>query len=239
MIRRALEPVDYPFFDYRRFTFSLAVAVAGQVWLSGSTAVRFDAGKRSMIVEGDLIAQAGVIHDKMRKTLAADSMGLVRVTRMTQYVTPVAVPHLASLHALTRTAFAGAAPIVSTVVVERLLRDAALIEIEGVASTGAPHPPCIVVSAHGDPADGDIVGQCRQAYSTLRGLLDQAGATLESVVKTTEFITADALAGYRETAHIRRELFAQPFPAATGVVVDRLSRLGSQILVEAIAVRGG
>ena len=42
MARRALEPDDYPFFDYRRFTFSLGIAAGASVWLSGSTAVRFD-----------------------------------------------------------------------------------------------------------------------------------------------------------------------------------------------------
>ena len=71
MPRLALEPSDYPFFDYRRFTFSLGIAAARQVWLSGSTAARFDAARKAMMVDGDLVDQAGIIYDKMRVTLAA------------------------------------------------------------------------------------------------------------------------------------------------------------------------
>ena len=63
-IRRPLEPDDYPFFDYRRFSFSLGIAAAGRIWLSGSTAVRFEP-PAGMVVKGDLVAQASVIHDKM------------------------------------------------------------------------------------------------------------------------------------------------------------------------------
>ena len=237
MVRRALEPNDYPFFDYRRFTFSLGVAAEGQVWLSGSTAVRFDPGRKAMVVEGDLVAQAGVIYDKMAKTLAADGLELRHVNRMTQYVTPAAVSGLAELEAYRKSVFGAAAPVVSTIFVKSLLRDAALIEIEATASDQASRPATVVVSAEGDAAEGDITGQCREAYARLERLLESAGAGLESVVKTTEYIVPAALANYRGTADVRREIFATPYPSATGVICEKLARPGSQILVEAIAVR--
>ena len=74
MPRLALEPADYPFFDYRRFTFSLGIVAGENIWLSGSTAVRFDAARKSMVVDGDLVEQARVIFDKMRLTLAAGGL---------------------------------------------------------------------------------------------------------------------------------------------------------------------
>jgi len=67
MPRLALEPADYPFFDYRRFTFSLGIAAGGSIWLSGSTAVRFDAARKAMVVDGDLVAQARVILDTIAR----------------------------------------------------------------------------------------------------------------------------------------------------------------------------
>jgi enamine deaminase RidA (YjgF/YER057c/UK114 family) len=56
-------------------------------------------------------------------------------------------------------------------------------------------------------------------------------------VKTTEFVTPEGLGDYRKTAEVRREVFAPPFPAATGVVCEGLPAPGAQIAVEAVAVR--
>jgi len=237
MVRRALEPTDYPFFDYRRFSFSLGVAAQGQVWLSGSTAVRFDAAAKAMVVEGDLIAQARVIYDKMARTLVADGLGLTNVTRMVQYVTAAALPDLTKLDAFRKETFGSAAPVVATIGVKSLLRDTALIEIEAVASKESVRPATITVSAEGDPAAGDVAGQCREAYARLERQLAAAGASLDTVVKTTEYIVPAALGNYRHTADVRREVFKPSYPAATGVVCERLAGQDSLILVEATAVR--
>ena len=99
MPRLALEPADYPFFDYRRFTFSLGIVAGENVWLSGSTAVRFDAARKTMVVDGDLVEQARVIFDKMRLTLAAGGLGLRDIVRIVQYVTPGALADLPRLSA--------------------------------------------------------------------------------------------------------------------------------------------
>jgi enamine deaminase RidA (YjgF/YER057c/UK114 family) len=322
-VRRALEPADYPFFDYRRFTFSLAIATELGIWLAGSTAVRYDAGTKRMTVSGGLVEQAAVIYDKMAVTLAAGGRGIGDITRLVQYVTPAAIgelPQLAELHA---TKFGGKSPLISTIIVRRLLREEALIEIEAIASvsdTAIPHHipsvqgasrrdawhladaklekanygrsdvlrtlelrseriannridpdntggaftailvPCLAdrsagvqiemaasheeqsgilyVAAAGDPKAGDIVGQTRQAYEQLDVQLRRAGLDFSHVVKTTEFITLDGLDAYRLTADIRRDIFTAPFPAATGVICQGLPQPGSQIVVEAIALRG-
>ncbi len=316
MPRLALEPADYPFFDYRRFTFSLGIAAGGSIWLSGSTAVRFDAARKAMVVDGDLVAQARVILDKMRITLAAGGLGLGDIVRVVQYVTPAALADLPKLSAILAEVFAGAAPVVTTIVVKRLLRSEALIEIEAhggrsrvehlptatgadvrtawaradelLAARGlerrhvvralelftpaAAEPagrsdddagpvirvvmPRVVdaeagvqielaasnggnvlfVTAAGDPAAGDIVGQCREIYARIGTLLAAAGAGLDTVVKTTEFVTPAGLDDYRKTADVRREVFAAPYPAATGVVCEGLMEPGADLAVEAIAV---
>jgi len=236
MARRALEPQDYPFFDYRRFTFSLGIAAAGQVWLSGSTASRFDPGQKKMVVTGGLVAQVQLIYDKMARALAADGLGLGDVTRMTQYVTPAALDDLPRLDALRRATFPGTSPIVATVLIKSLLRQDALIEIEGVASAGAAAPPVVHVTVLGDPAAGGIVEQCREAYAQIGRALIKAGTSLNAVVKTVELIAPEGLADYRHTGDVRKEVFAAPYPAATGVICERLPREGSLISVEAIAL---
>lgn len=317
-MRQALEPDDYPFFDYRRFTFSLGIAAGGSIWLSGSTAARFDPVQKAMVVTGDLLEQAELIHRKMAATLVAANRTLDDIVRVVRYVTPAAIPHLPRLDALQRRAF-GTKTLIGTVVVHSLLRAEALIEIEAVARDSASHgidylpsafgadraaawtaaktalgaradrvlrlaefltpaaaaaagdpamtaPSLLRVvsprlvddtagaqidmaladdtsavvyrTAEGDPSAGDIVGQCREVYDRLAKLLQQAGASLDTVVKTTEFIPPTALAGYRKTGDVRREVFSAPYPAATGVICERLSRPGAMIAVEAIAVTG-
>jgi len=316
-MRQALEPTDYPFFDYRRFTFSLGIAAAGSIWLSGSTAARFDPERKTMVVTGGLLEQAELIHRKMAATLVAANRTLSDVIRIVRYVTPAALPDLPKLDVLQRQTF-GPAILIGTVVVHSLLRPEALIEIEAVANDGDEHgveylppafgidsaaawasataqigarsdrilrvaefttpasatdtaapplatpsllkvvsprqvddstgvrldvalahgqaPSVIYRAAEGDPAAGDVVGQCREVYGRLGRLLEQAGASLDTVVKTTEFIPPAALADYRKTGDVRRDVFSSPYPAATGVLCERLSHPGAMIAVEAIAV---
>ncbi len=315
-IRRPLEPDDYPFFDYRRFSFSLGIAAAGRIWLSGSTAVRFEP-PAGMVVRGDLVTQASVIHDKMQATLSAVKRGLQDVVRLVRYVTPKAISDLAALDAYERETLSGNVSIL-TVPVSSLLRPEALIEIEVVAGNGgvdgleyltsivAPNrtaawdkaakelatrglgrthikkvselataaafdavrpagaiaglqicvprlaraesgvqlditvsprgSPVTYVSAEADPAKDGIVNQCRDLYGRLGAKLSEAGASLNSVVKTTEFIVPAGLRDYRGTADVRRDVFSLPYPAATGVICERLSHPGAMIAVEATAL---
>lgn len=329
MPRRALEPADFPFLDYRRFTFSLGIDAGDSVWLSGSTGAHFDPGRGRMIVEGGLVAQARLIFDKMRLTLAAAGLGLADVVRIAEYVAPGALADLPRLAALRREVCAGD-PATRTVVVKNLLRPEALIEIEAVArrspgrdvtylpavsgadpadvyaradallrgrgldwgavvrtaevlvpaalgreaaladartarlrgrpvaassvvmprlvdadslvevelTAAKPASPVVFVAAEGDPTAGDVVAQCREIYRRLEQRLIEAGAGLDTVVKTTEFVTAAGLGAYRHTADVRREVFGPPYPAATGVVCERLGDPGVLIAVEAIAVAG-
>ena len=83
-------------------------------------------------------------------------------------------------------------------------------------------------------APGDIVGQTRYIYEKLAKLLNAAGAGLEHVVETTEYITTTE--NYRGTAEVRRAVFRPPYPTATGVIVAGLLREGALIEISAVAV---
>ena len=82
---------------------------------------------------------------------------------------------------------------------------------------------------------GNIAAQCRYIYEKLETLLASAGASLDNIVATTEYITTTE--GYRETAAVRREVFrGPPYPTATGVIVAGLLREGALIEISAVAV---
>jgi enamine deaminase RidA (YjgF/YER057c/UK114 family) len=315
-IRRALEPADYPFFDYRRFSFALGIGAADRVWLSGSTAAKHEP-PAGMVVKGDLVAQAAVIYDKMRATLSAADRGLSDVVRVVRYVTPKAIPDLAALDAF-QAGLLDDKVSVCTLTIQSLLRAEALIEIEAVAFDGgqdgidylpsiiapdrasawaqvdkelsarkftrahvrkvtelatpaafdaaepadvlpglricvprlttaetgvqidltvAPRKSRVVyVSAEADPLKDGIVNQCRDLYARLDAKLQAVGASAASIVKTTEFIIPAGLRDYRGTADVRRKVFDAPYPAATGVICERLPKTGAMIAVEVTAL---
>ena len=83
-------------------------------------------------------------------------------------------------------------------------------------------------------APGNIVGQTRYIYEKFAALLAGAGAGLEDIVETTEYITTTE--NYRGTAEVRRAIFRPPYPTATGVIVAGLLREGALIEISAIAV---
>jgi enamine deaminase RidA (YjgF/YER057c/UK114 family) len=83
-------------------------------------------------------------------------------------------------------------------------------------------------------APGDIVGQTRYIYEKFAELLAAAGAGLQHIVETTEYITTTE--NYRGTADVRRAIFRPPYPTATGVIVAGLLRKGALIEIKAVAV---
>ncbi len=80
---------------------------------------------------------------------------------------------------------------------------------------------------------GDIAAQAREAYEKIGIILKTAGCTFDDVLKTTDYITT--LENYQATASVRREIFREPFPAATGVLVSGLVRKDALIEIEVIA----
>lgn len=80
----------------------------------------------------------------------------------------------------------------------------------------------------------DIEAQVRQAYANLQNVLGEAGASLSNVVKMTTFLTDLVhIDAYRR---VRDEIFAEPLPPNTLVVVKSLFSPEYLIEIEAIAV---
>ena len=162
------------------------------------------------------------------RLLASRGLGRQDVVRTIEFLTPAAAPH-ARQHD-------GNAGTVIRVLMPRLVDDDTNVQLE----LGASRDACddvVFATAMGDPAAGDVAGQCKEIYARLGHQLAASGAGLDMVVKTTEFVTPGGLGAYRKTAEVRREVFAPPFPAATGVVCEGLPAAGAQIAVEAVAVR--
>jgi enamine deaminase RidA (YjgF/YER057c/UK114 family) len=83
---------------------------------------------------------------------------------------------------------------------------------------------------------GDLQAQMRYIYETVKGVLEKLGGSFDDVIKTTDYITPQAVADYVKTADIRREYMKGNYSAATGVVVHSLLRPDWLIEIEFTAV---
>jgi enamine deaminase RidA (YjgF/YER057c/UK114 family) len=108
------------------------------------------------------------------------------------------------------------------------VRKGKIVSISGTVATDEHHR-----TLH----PGNLEAQVRSIYETVKGLLEQMGASMDDVIKTTDYITPQAVADYVKTAAIRREYFKEgSYPAATGVVVHGLLRPDWLIEIDFLAV---
>jgi 2-iminobutanoate/2-iminopropanoate deaminase len=82
--------------------------------------------------------------------------------------------------------------------------------------------------------EGDFEAQTRQVFENLRTVLQRSGASLESIVKLTVYLTD--MTKVREYGRLKAEYIEGPQPASTAIGVASLALPGMMIEVEAIAV---
>jgi enamine deaminase RidA (YjgF/YER057c/UK114 family) len=92
------------------------------------------------------------------------------------------------------------------------------------------------VSADGQPLHvDDFPAQVRLTFENLRTVLEQAGASLDDVVKLGVFLTD--MSRLPEYGAVKAEFFPGKQPASTAVGVTALAMPGLAVEVEAIAIR--
>lgn len=80
--------------------------------------------------------------------------------------------------------------------------------------------------------DADPVAQCRQCFRNIAAALEQAGCTLDDVVRVRYFLTDAAL--FEKVAPIFGDMFARARPAATAIVCQLIDpRMAIEIEVTA------
>ena len=81
---------------------------------------------------------------------------------------------------------------------------------------------------------GDFEAQVRQVYENLKNIVQEAGGTLQNIVKMTTFLTHFS---YIETYRsVRNQFFPEPCPPNTLLIIESLALPDYMIEVEAIAV---
>jgi len=81
---------------------------------------------------------------------------------------------------------------------------------------------------------GDFEVQVRQVYENLKNIVQEAGGTLQNIVKMTTFLTHFSyIDTYRS---VRNQFFPEPCPPNTLLIIESLALPDYMIEVEAIAV---
>ncbi|MGE4442073.1 MAG: RidA family protein [Desulfomicrobium sp.] len=83
----------------------------------------------------------------------------------------------------------------------------------------------------GKMPEGSIENRARQVFENLRAIVEEAGGTLNDVVKTTIFLTD--MQDFKAMNEVYATYFSAPFPARSAVQVAALP-LGADIEMEAV-----
>ncbi|MTK05065.1 Rid family hydrolase [Micromonospora sp. CP22] len=235
MTLHAIKPASFPWFPYEGFTFCLGLAEGDVAWTSGHTAAAHDAAVGKMVVKGSMEEQARTAYQKVLTILEGAGLRIADVTRITENVTLSGLPEYEAAAAVRRELFGEHTPTVRTVVVERLVRRTAFLEVElhavggggkqlRIASEareagtwrsfpvtegydGVVYLPTIVpIDENGDVIHpGDFVGQYAYCLDRAGQLLEQAGLSLDNAVTTYDYSTPETREVYRKTHRIRKE----------------------------------
>jgi len=214
-----------------------------------------------MVVKGGMREQARAAWEKIAVILEAGGRSLSDVVRVVEYVTPEGIERYAEAAAVRGEVLGDSRPALNTVVVNRLLRRQALIEIEVEAepAEAPPHaergwPPAWaparaaggfvylssilpIDDAGALIAPGDPVAQTRAIFERAARVLRAFGLGMDSVVKTVDYLIPAALPDYRHTGAVRREFLGPVYPAATGIIMKRVAHRDAMIQVDFIASR--
>ncbi|MEV0720051.1 Rid family hydrolase [Asanoa sp. NPDC050611] len=234
MTLSAIRPESFPWFPYEGFTFCLGLSENDSAWTSGHTSAAFDASVGKMTVSGTMEQQARTAYEKVLTILAAAGFGPADVTRITENVTIAGLDDYAAAEVVRAELFGDHRPSVRTVVVDRLVRRTALLEVELHAVAGGGQvlvaseqraagtwraspvreghdgtvylPTIVPVDADGEVVHkGDLVGQYAYCLDRAGDLLAAAGLSLDAAVTTYDYTTPATRDVYRRTHRARKE----------------------------------
>jgi enamine deaminase RidA (YjgF/YER057c/UK114 family) len=258
----AIRPAEFPWFRYEGYSFSLGLTDGSNAWLSGHSASRYDRDAGRMVVTGGMGEQAQTAYAKIGVILAAAGLDLGDVTHLVENVTVAGIGAYAEAEQVRRSVFGPHSPAISTVVVERLLRPAALIEIEVNAGPGGEllqagdrerwHRGTVLAGPDGSvflptilPLDaagavvaaGDFRGQYTYCLERAGELLDAVGLSLSHVVKTVDYSTPATREVYARCGRPRKDLLGPVYPGAAGILMSALHAPGVLVALDVTASR--
>lgn len=190
----AVEPARFPWGDYRRYTFSLGLRTGDDLVLSGQTAATFNPEHRRMELPEGIVRQVEVIYDKIDAVLVDAGFATSDVVRVVEYISAAAASEHEAVAAVRRRRLGSEDAVSTTVCVDRLLRNEALVEIAlearrtpavGSAESCPVHLPSILPEG---ARGGSIRAQVDDVLDRAESRLAAIGASWANVVFALEHV---------------------------------------------------
>lgn len=105
------------------------------------------------------------------------------------------------------------------------------IEVNGFVYTSGQLP---VDPATGEFAPGGIKEQTHQSLTNIKSILEQAGTSMNNVIKTTVFL--NDMNDFAAMNEVYAQFFQQPYPARSAVAVEKLPK-GALVEIEVVAAK--
>jgi enamine deaminase RidA (YjgF/YER057c/UK114 family) len=258
---RAIEPASFPWYDYKGYTFSLGLVDGDSVINSGHSGSAFDPELGKAGIKGGMGEQAMTAYAKQEAILAAAGKSFSDVTRVVENISIAGLPYYNEAQEVRKKIFGDHQPTVVTVIVDRLVRRQAFIEVEVEAEPNGGNalltgdddtwrrttirtghdgsvflPTLLPIDAKGEiVAEGDIVGQYFYCLERAGELLEQAGLSLSNLVQTIDYSTPATRERYPKIGRPRKDLLGPVYPGAAGILMSELHAPGVLCAVDAIA----
>jgi 2-iminobutanoate/2-iminopropanoate deaminase len=266
--RKVIEPKEWPWYDYKRYSFCMAAQKGNWLFLSGNTASEFDPDTKKMVFKQGLMEQTAVNYDKIKVVVESAGGTMADIVKVTDYIVPREAENYSELERVRANYFnQGAYPAGTSLVVDRLLRGKSLLETECVAVLGdssmniinpgwadhseADYSPAVqkedllFISGQvgidhntGSLTSTKMLDQAEQAYLNVEALLHAAGASFKDVVSTTHYIAPEGCSQYSDGENVRARFFKDTYSAHNAVVVHQNVPKEALIKVDCVAVLG-
>lgn len=233
----AVEPDHFPWLDYQPFTFALAITHDRRAWYSGHTASQAVPTAKGIRLLGGTEEQLEVVFEKLKAIDAGSGVRLGGAdVVLTVYVPSRNWPADRLVRTIRQRVLELENPPralkVHAVLVDRLIRSTAELEIEATADSrdeiGERTWIVEPVSESGDVLHaGDFDRQYRQCEVRLRHLLEEAGLTDHAAVKVMEFHSGGQ--GTKEAEQARRAVWPDDRPVSSSVWLTTERRPGSAV----------
>jgi len=84
---QSINPKEFKWFDYQRYSFSLGLSLDGSLYISGHSASEYDPNEKKIVVRGGMVEQTNTALDKIECILNAEGMSLSDATHVTENIT--------------------------------------------------------------------------------------------------------------------------------------------------------
>ncbi|MDA0753715.1 MAG: Rid family hydrolase [Candidatus Marinimicrobia bacterium] len=238
---KSINPKEFKWFDYTRYSFSLGLSLDSDIYMSGHSASEYDQVQKKIVVNGNISEQTNTALDKIEAVLKAENKNLQNTTHIVENITNKGLIYFDLYNSVITERLPNNISR-QTVVVDSLLRPDAFIEIElrienkNKNNENIVYLPTIV--ADSDINRSDLVLQTKNIYEKADELLKKINLNMSDIVKTVDYITPNALQDYKLTGKVRKQFLGPIYPGATGILMSEVDKNQSLISINFTAAKG-